>query len=160
MDDIGFKTDSGKFRLRGVGIVIKDGCVLMVHDEKRGYYYPIGGAVRIGESTEEAAVREVFEESGLKVNIDRLLLVQENFFDIEDELHHEIAFCYLMKDIGDQELSGDRVLDYSAEGLAWLQIERFHEYKAYPEIYGTLLKDLPSEITHIVVNDSKKGDPS
>lgn len=43
MCNIGVKFDAGRFRLRGVGIIIKDGKVLMVHDEKRKYYYAIGG---------------------------------------------------------------------------------------------------------------------
>lgn len=34
MCNIGFVTEAGRFRFRGVGIVIKDGKVLMVHDEK------------------------------------------------------------------------------------------------------------------------------
>ena len=156
MCNIGMQFESGRFRLRGVGIVIKDGKVLMVHDEKRKYYYAIGGAVHVGEKTSEAAVREVYEESGLKVEIDRLLLVQENFFEMEDGLHHEVAFYYLMKDIGNQKLSGDRVLDFEDEGLEWLSICDLAEYKVYPQIYNDILKDIPNEVVHNVVDDRKE----
>ena len=152
-DDIGIKFDSGRFRLRGVGIIIKNGKVLMVHDEKRKYYYAIGGAVRVGEKTSDAAIREVFEESGLSVEIDRLLLVQENFFEMEDGLHHEVAFYYLMKDIGNQEISDDRVLDFNDEGLEWLSISELSNYKVYPQIYNVILKEIPNEIVHIVVDE-------
>lgn len=153
MCDIGFSSDAGRFRLRGVGIIIKNGKVLMVHDEKRKYYYAIGGAVRVGEKTSDAAIREVFEESGLKVEIDRLVLIQENFFEMEDGSHHEVAFYYLMKDIGDQEISGDRVLDFNDEGLEWLSISKLSNYEVYPRIYNEILKDIPKEIVHLVVDE-------
>ena len=155
MCNIGFKTEAGRFRFRGVGIVIKEGKVLMVHDEKRKYYYAIGGAVKIGEKASDAAVREVYEESGLKVEIDRLVLVQENFFELEDGIHHELAFYYLMKDIGAQRVAGDRVLDCSEEGLKWIDIEKISDYKIYPQIYNDILKDIPTEIVHSVVDDRK-----
>lgn len=153
MYDVGFKFDSGRFRLRSVGIIIKDGKVLMVHDEKRKYYYAIGGAVRVGEKTSDAAIREVFEESGLNVEIERLVFIQEKFFEMEDGLHHEVAFYYLMKDIGDQELSDNRVLDSNDEGLEWLSISELSNYKVYPQIYNEILKEIPNEITHYVVDE-------
>ena len=155
MCNIGFVTEDGRFRFRGVGIVIKDGKVLMVHDEERHYYYAIGGAVKIGEKASDAAVREVYEESGLKVEIDRLVLVQENFFELEDGIHHELAFYYLMKDIGAQRVAGDRVLDCSEEGLKWIDIEKISDYKIYPQIYNNILKDIPTEIVHSVVDDRR-----
>lgn len=153
MCDIGVRFDSGRFRLRGVGVIIKDGKVLMVHDEKRKYYYAIGGAVRVGEKTSDAAIREVFEESGLNVEIDRLILVQENFFEMEDGLHHEVSFYYLMKDIGTQEIRGDRVLDFTDEGLEWLSISDLSNFRVYPQIYNVILKEIPDEIVHFVVDE-------
>lgn len=155
MCNIGFVTKDGRFRFRGVGIVIKDGKVLMVHDEKRHYYYAIGGAVKIGEKASDAAVREVYEESGLKVEIDRLILVQENFFEMEDGMHHELAFYYLMKDIGKQQISSNRVLDFEDEGLEWIDIDKLPDYKIFPQIYNDILKDIPKEIVHSVVDDRK-----
>lgn len=152
-DDIGVKFDSGRFRLRGVGIIINNGKILMIHDEKRQYYYAIGGAVHVGETTSSAAVREVFEESGLNVEVDRLAFIQENFFEMEDGLHHEIAFYYLMKDIGSQKIRSDRVLDYNDEGLEWLSISELSNYKVYPQIYNVILKNIPNEILHFVVDE-------
>ena len=155
MYNIAIKSDEGRFRLRGVGIIIKDNKVLMVHDEKRKYYYAIGGATHIGETTKDAAIREVYEESGLKVEVDRLVLVQENFFEMEDGMHHEIAFYYLMKDIGSQKISGTRVLDFEEEGLEWLDIDTLLDNRVYPEIYSKILKDIPDEIIHSVVDERK-----
>lgn len=41
----------------------------------------MGGLVELGESVAEAAVREVFEESGLRVEIDSLYGVYSKYFD-------------------------------------------------------------------------------
>lgn len=85
--------------------------------------------------------------------MDRLVLVQENFFEMEDGLHHEVSFYYLMKDIGNQEITSDRVLDYTDEGLVWLSISDLSDYKVYPQIYNTILKDIPNEVVHSVVDE-------
>jgi 8-oxo-dGTP diphosphatase len=43
----------------------------------REYFVLPGGAVESAETTEQAAVREVWEETGLLVDVDRLLFVEE-----------------------------------------------------------------------------------
>ena len=40
----------------------------------------LGGAIELNESAEEAAIREVFEESGLRVEIDSLLGIYTKYF--------------------------------------------------------------------------------
>jgi len=61
----------------GVRVVIPDeeGRILMVkqsHEGKEIWMVP-GGGIEAGENAAEAAVREVLEETGLKVRINRLL---------------------------------------------------------------------------------------
>lgn len=78
--DCGFEKDNHRFRLRTGGIIIKDNKMLFVKCNVGNYYYMIGGAVQIGETTENCVVREVFEEAGIKVEAKRLAVVCENFF--------------------------------------------------------------------------------
>jgi ADP-ribose pyrophosphatase YjhB (NUDIX family) len=61
----------------GVRVVIPDeeGKILMVkqcHEGKEIWMVP-GGGIEEGENAAEAAVREVFEETGLEIRISRLL---------------------------------------------------------------------------------------
>lgn len=47
---------------------------------KRNYLYSVGGRIKFGETAQEAVVREVPEETGVKMEIDRLGFVHENYF--------------------------------------------------------------------------------
>lgn len=49
------------------GIILRDGKVAMVHSLKYDYYKFPGGGIEAGESLEEALMREVKEEAGLRV---------------------------------------------------------------------------------------------
>ena len=80
-NDVCFETeDKRRFRLRAAAIIIEDGCVLFATNDSEGYYYSIGGGVNLGETMEEAVLREVYEETGIHYEIDRLAYVWENFF--------------------------------------------------------------------------------
>ncbi|HUS26411.1 MAG TPA: NUDIX domain-containing protein [Nevskiaceae bacterium] len=60
-------------------IVIKDNCLLVMHRNKFGheYYTLVGGGIRFGESAEHALLREIHEETNLKVTDPRLVFVEE-----------------------------------------------------------------------------------
>jgi len=68
------------FRLRAYGILINDERVLMIRNDSDPNYYSVGGCVEHGESLEEAAIREVWEETGWKFEIECLVFIHENFF--------------------------------------------------------------------------------
>lgn len=64
-----------------------------------------GGFVEIGESTEKAASREAFEETGLSVEILKLIGV---YSDPErDPRRHTVSVCYLAKGDGDLKSGSD-----------------------------------------------------
>ena len=91
--DISFKTEQGRFNYRTAGVLIQDGKLLVMQDENSPYYYVPGGRVSFGEATEAALQREISEELGIDVVVQRLLWVVESFFeeDRTKELFHEGA---------------------------------------------------------------------
>jgi 8-oxo-dGTP diphosphatase len=83
----------------GVGAVVFDGdCVLLVRRAKAplaGEWSLPGGAVELGETLEEAIVREVAEETGLRVVP---LQVVKVFDHIERDAEGRIRFHYVLAD--------------------------------------------------------------
>src|SRR5215217_484082 len=64
--------------------VVHDGCVLLHYHRKLGKWLPPGGHIEENELPDEAAVREVWEETGLRIE-----LVGERREDVTDpvQLH-------------------------------------------------------------------------
>ncbi len=116
------------FRLRACGILIDDDKVLMIRNDSNPFYYSVGGCVEHGESLKEAVVREVWEETGWKFEVERLAFVHENFFrgeagTIERLRCHELAFYYLMKwDPNCLITSNSRSMSGFPERLEWLDV--------------------------------------
>lgn len=151
--DLTFKTDYGKFNYRVGAIIIKDNKLLMVKNDSAPYYYSVGGRVKLKETSEEAVIRETFEETGVKFEIDRLAFIHEHFFteEITREYYHEIAFFYLMKLPTNMNLICKSVGDQGAkEHLYWLPIEDLNTYHLYPEFFKTKLSKGINSIEHII----------
>lgn len=157
--DCGFIRNKHWFRYRVGAIIIENDCVLMASNETEDYLYSVGGAVRLGETAEEAVVREVFEETGIKYEIDRLAFIHENFFSdsgntFKGLVCHEIAFYFLMKSRGTQE--GLKCNSYSPGGkefMNWVPISDLKNRKAYPKFFAEKLTKLPNTIEHIVTTE-------
>ena len=97
MIDCGFTKENNWFRYRAAAIIIENDCVQFVGNESEDYYYSVGGGVHVGETAEAAVVREVFEETGIHYEIDRLAVIHENFFNenngsLKGLNCHEICF--------------------------------------------------------------------
>lgn len=61
-------------------IVIKDGKILVMHRNKYGsqYFTLVGGRTNGNETPEQALVREIKEETGLRVTAGRLVYIEEH----------------------------------------------------------------------------------
>lgn len=161
--DCAFTKENKWFRYRAGAIIIENGCVLFAKNELDPYLYSVGGGIHHGETSEEAVKREVFEETGVHYEIDRLAFIHENFFTgsgrIEDMDCHEISFYYLMKPRGSQQLgaeSADHTTDTGiAEHTCWIPIEKLGDYTAFPLFLRDEIFNLDNNtIKHIVTNDN------
>lgn len=70
----------------------------------KGYYALPGGIVEYGESVEDAVLREVEEETGLKVKIHSLVGVYSD--PKRDPRGHFVSICFIVIPIGGELRSG------------------------------------------------------
>ena len=60
--DISYNCENQKFNYRVCAMIIAENKILAMHDERSPYFYLPGGRVKMGETAEQAVVREVQEE--------------------------------------------------------------------------------------------------
>ncbi|MDD3041375.1 MAG: NUDIX hydrolase [Methanosarcinaceae archaeon] len=71
----------------------------------KGHFALPGGFVEIGESTENAVCREAFEETGLSIEIIKLIGVYSD--PSRDPRGHTVSVCYLAKGRGIVQAGSD-----------------------------------------------------
>lgn len=155
--DCGFIKENNWFRYRAAAVIIENSCVLFAGNERVDYYYSIGGGVHMNETAEEAVKREVFEETGIQYEIERLLFIHENFFIDESVASgkkcHEIAFYFLMKPRGTQKLNSNSYTQGVKENMYWIPLDSLSKYRTYPTFFTDKLKNIPEKIEHIVTKE-------
>ena len=151
--DISFQMENEKFNYRVCAIMISDNRLLAMKDERSPYYYLPGGRVAMGETAEQAVIRELKEELGVTATIARPLWLNQAFFteDVDKLRYHELCLYFLM-DITDTDLllRGSRFT--SKEGsrthtFEWLAFDRLTEEYFYPLFLKKDIFHLPDALT-------------
>ena len=136
--DISFQTAEGTFNYRVCGIVMEDGKILAMRDERSPYYYLPGGRVTLNETAEQAIIREFQEELACTPVIQRPLWLNQAFFreDVDQTQYHELCLYFLM-DITDTDILSRGEHFTVQEGhrthvFEWLAFERLQDEYFYP----------------------------
>jgi len=157
---IAFERNGSQFDFRASGIVINRDHVLLVRIEQFPSWFLPGGHVEIGELADAAMIREMREETGMSVEIDRLVWVVENFFTLDGKRHQELGFFYLVSPRPDSPL-----LDLSKEFYGkeengtplifrWHRLDALKDLNIFPSFLKAGLCALPTSITHIIVRET------
>ena len=158
--DMTVACDNGLINIRVGAIIMKDGKILMVGNDRSDYLYSVGGRIQFGETAEEAVIREVLEETGVEMEIDRLGFVHENYFYGDaptnlGKLIYEMSFFFYMKvPDGFAPISESFTEDESKEHLRWVSVNE--GITMYPEFFRTELEHPESTVKHFVT-DERRG---
>ena len=132
-----FKTDEYICDLRTVGVLVRDGKLLVQRDRDGNEYALPGGHVKIGETTVDGLVREYQEETGADIKVGKLLWTEECFWEWNGTQSHNIAFYYLIElaDGSDIPDFGEFVShkDNCDVVLGWMPIEQLADLTIYPD---------------------------
>lgn len=151
--DISFNQENRKFNYRVCAMIISGNRLLAMHDERSPYFYLPGGRVKMGETAEQAVVRETWEELGVTLKIARPLWLNQAFFaeDVDGIRYHELCIYFLM-DISNTDLleRGDSFT--LTEGkhthtFEWLAFDRLKDEYFYPIFLKKQIFDLPKAFT-------------
>ena len=153
--DISFISENSKFNYRVCAIIVNEGKLLAMHDERSPYYYLPGGRVKLGETAEEAVLREVREELLIDASIIRPLWLAQSFFneDVDRLNYHELCIYFLMDVSGTGLVErGERFTLHEARhthDFEWLEFERLQDEYFYPLFIKKRIFSLPEEFTLI-----------
>lgn len=106
-------------------VVVHERKVLLVRMRHSGKYYAPGGGVNVGEKIEHALKRELREETGIEVQIERFARFKESFFyhDPSNTAYHGLNFYYICKPQTLELLNHTQVQDEALEEPLWVQIQ-------------------------------------
>lgn len=159
-EDCRFVSKDRYFQVRAAAVIIEDGCVLLAKNDTADYYYSVGGGVKLMEYAEDAVKREVFEETGIEYEVDRLLFIHENFFVdevvLKDKRFHEISLYFLMKPQGKKEINKESYCFAGREYMHWVPLDKLSDLQVYPAFFKEKLLKLSDRIEHIITDELKE----
>lgn len=114
--------------------------ILMVKNKgaNSSYFTLPGGAVENGETLEDAAIREVKEETGLSVELEGIFAVSEAFF--VERGHHAIFFTFRGRIIGGEP---NIAFPEEIEEISWMDAKLALKYAYIPIEVSDVINSKP-----------------
>lgn len=132
--------DTPKHSVSVAGIVVRDdGRILVIQRRDNGHWEPPGGVLELDETFEAGVRREVLEEAGVEVEVERLTGAYKNL------PRGIVALVFRCR-----PLSGDAIRTPEAQDVAWMTIEEIlaRMTPAYSARVTDALRPTPSARTH------------
>ena len=142
-----FRTKEGNtvFGIRATALILQNRKLLATKDKDK--YYTIGGAIQVNERTEDAVVREVREELGVKAQVGQLAFVVENRFEEDGVHYHNIEFHYLVNLLEEAPLTMQE--DEKMQPCEWIDLDKLKGLNLVPSFLKTALQNWNGQLRHI-----------
>jgi 8-oxo-dGTP diphosphatase len=116
---------------RVVAIIVDKNCVLLIHRLKpdQDYYVLPGGSTEPNETLEEACIREVKEETGLVVTLEKNVFIHENNNRVE--YYYKVSKYHGQLQIGEPENS--RQNNDNQYMIEWVDVEALKHINLQPK---------------------------
>ncbi|MGG7516617.1 NUDIX hydrolase [Allorhizobium undicola] len=124
---------------------------------KDDFWAQPGGRAEIGETSQETILREMREELGCDMQVDRLLLTMENFFSYEGYQAHELGFYYLLHSLAPLPFHESEIVHRVQDGpteveFRWVPAlaESFERHDIHPRPLAAFVESPPQASRHII----------
>ncbi len=133
-------TDTPKHSVSVAGIVVRaDGRILVIQRSDNAHWEPPGGVLELGETFEDGVRREVAEETGVTVDVERLTGAYKNL------PRGIVALVFRCRPVG-----GDPTPTDESRSVAWLTPDEVRDqmHPAYAVRVLDALGDQPASRAH------------
>ncbi|WP_079508630.1 NUDIX hydrolase [Mesobacillus jeotgali] len=152
--DATFYLENTVFNYRVAAVMVVNNHVLIHRQSMEDHWALPGGRVTVMEDSQTSIIREIKEELGIDVKVDRLLWFTENFFEYKRRDFHEIGLYFQVSPLeGNLQFHTEEFFGEEGEKLVyqWVPIGELETIKLFPEFIKTSVKDLPEAPQHLIV---------
>lgn len=152
-EDICFNKGGMIFNFRVACIIESNGRFLLHKKKSDSCWNLLGGRVKLGELCEDAIKREIREEIGCDVKVDRPIKICENFFRIKDTDFHEILVIYkvtLLSEIKEKFIEDNLAVKWFSKG-------ELDSALIKPEFIKNILQEARYSIDWLVNDEMKRA---
>jgi 8-oxo-dGTP pyrophosphatase MutT (NUDIX family) len=152
---ITFQRGTSTFVYRVAAVAMRGSHVLLHRSERDDFWSLPGGRCEMGEPSVDAIRREMREELGAEIQVERLLWVGEVFYADHGRDYHELSFYFLVS-LGPQFNRGAPGAPFygDEEGLrlifVWHPLQKLETCRLYPTFLRTALRALPQSTQHVI----------
>ena len=120
-------------KVRYQAVILKDHCVLLlrIEDEGLNFWLIPGGGKEGSESEEECVMREVWEETNLRVEVDRLILHEKPPHAQSTTVQHKTYLCRIVGGVarpGIEPEAGD--VESPIKDIGWFDLRDVDSWDA------------------------------
>lgn len=153
------------FTHRVSAVVLHEGQVLLHRAEADDFWSLPGGRIELLEPATASIQREMREELGVSVQVERLLWVVEGFFEHAGRAHHELGLYFLLRLPAGSPLYGQKEPFWGWEDdlttvnpplrlvFQWFPLEALEEITLVPPFLKQALREIPVGVEHVLSHE-------